>query len=69
MPYSAKEKLKKWFVVQLDALNCGGSWYPTPLTGCEELAGSDLQDREGPSKTFEKLTALIVIMPTHYSMY
>ena len=26
----------------------------------EELAGSALQDREGPSKHFEKLTALLL---------
>ena len=28
-----------------------------------ELTGSALQDREGPSKNTEKLTALFVVMP------
>ena len=34
-------------------------WALTLLTGCEELAGSVLQDRGGPSAK-ETLTALIV---------
>ena len=27
-----RHDINEWFVVQLNALNHGGSWYPTPLT-------------------------------------
>ena len=52
--------MKKTDVDQLVKLNCQ-ELALTLLTECEELAGSVLQDRGGPSKEkCKKLTALIV---------
>ena len=34
----------------------------TPLTGCEEQAGSVLQDREGPFKKLKKVDSSVVVI-------
>ena len=62
--------LKKWIVVQLVALNCGGSWHPTPPTWMtSHWLDQKLARQEEDHLNIEKLTALFVAMPTHYLIY
>ena len=54
---------EKWF-----ALNRGGSWYPTPLTGWMTWLDQDNKTEED-HLNIEKLQLCCYIMPTHYLIY